>query len=112
MDTLASAGPGGGGGALSRKEEEVVAEVKVPAMLKVKKQSGSGGGKYSQVHSITARSVSREFREGLKAGKQALTDTIFKLPEARNALPTADCVSAEQTKAEIFKGRLGLAEGE
>jgi len=48
----------------------------------------------------------------LKAGKQALTDTIFKLPEARNALPTADCVSAEQTKAEIFKGRLGLAEGE
>ena len=54
----------------------------------------------------------------------------FQLPEARNALPTADCVSAEQTKvfahflfvhyfpskenfqAEIFKGRLGLAEGE
>ena len=57
-----------------------------------------------------------------------------QLPEARNALPTADCVSSEQTKvfthfifahsfptkesarencqAEIFKGRLGLPDGE
>ena len=32
-----------------------------------------------QVHSITARSVSREFREGLKAGKTPLSDTIFKV---------------------------------
>lgn len=33
-----------------------------------------------QVHSITARSVSRQFRESLKAGKAELVDTIFKLP--------------------------------
>ena len=32
-----------------------------------------------QVHSLTARSVSREFRENLKADKPKVTDTIGKL---------------------------------
>ena len=39
-----------------------------------------------QVHSITARSVSRQFRESLRAGKSELVDTIFKLPEAKNTM--------------------------
>ena len=38
---------------------------------------------YQQVHSITARSVPREFRESLKLGKPEATDSIFKLPEAK-----------------------------
>lgn len=58
---------------MSTKKEPVA---KVPAMLKVKQPSVN----YSQVHSITARSVSAQFRESLKAGKPELTDTIFKLP--------------------------------
>ena len=38
---------------------------------------------FFQVHSITARSVPREFRESLKLGRSEVTDTIFKLPEAK-----------------------------
>ena len=37
-----------------------------------------------QVHSITARSVSREFREGLKMAKPELTDAIMKVPRSVN----------------------------
>ena len=55
----------------------------VPAMLRPGRQPG--GSRSHQVHSITARSVSRQFRECLKAGKPGITDTIFKLPEAREA---------------------------
>ena len=39
---------------------------------------------YFQVHSLTARSVSREFREGLRRGKPVMTDTNVKLPEPRH----------------------------
>ena len=46
-----------------------------------------------QVHSITARSVSRQFRESLKAGKPELVDTIFKLPEAKHLTRLQDTVS-------------------
>ena len=45
-----------------------------------------------QVHSITARSVSRQFRESLKIGKPEKTDAIFKLPEAKQNLGTQDIV--------------------
>ena len=45
-----------------------------------------------QVHSITARSVSRHFRESLKIGKPELTDDIFKLPEAKQNTRTKDTV--------------------
>ena len=48
----------------------------------------------AQVHSITARSVSRQFRESLKAGKGELVDTIFRLPEAKAQTPAGAVCSA------------------
>jgi len=53
--------------------------VRVPTMLAVKKPFGG----YPQVHSITARSVPREFRESLRLGRSGVTDTIFKLPGSK-----------------------------
>ena len=46
----------------------------------------------TQVHSITARSVSREFRDGLKMAKPEFTDTIFKLPKATQKNVTQETV--------------------
>ena len=46
-----------------------------------------------QVHSITARSVSRQFRESLKAGKSELVDTIFKLPDVKQSTRQQDTVT-------------------
>jgi len=69
---------------------EINSVAKIPVMLK-KKYSNSNC--YKQVHSITARSVSRQFRESLKAGKPELVDTIFKLPEAKHLTRLQDTVS-------------------
>jgi len=57
-------------------------------MMMKKKQSNKDC--YKQVHSITARSVSRQFRESLKAGKSEIVDTIFKLPEAKQNIRVQD----------------------
>ena len=51
-----------------------------------------------QVHSITARSVSRNFRESLKNGKAEVTDTIFKLPEAKHSTGTLDTVRSTNNR--------------
>merc|ERR1711892_207509 len=61
---------------------------RVAAMLAVNKPAGG----YSQVHSITARSVSRQFRESLKIGKPEHTDDIFKLPEAKQNMGSTETV--------------------
>ena len=48
-----------------------------------------------QVHSITARSVSRQFRESLKAGsKPEIVDTIFKLPDIKHTTRHGDTVAS------------------
>ena len=54
-----------------------------------------------QVHSITARSVPREFRESLKLGKSEVTDTIFKLPEAKQS----DGKPGVDSKRDVIKVR-------
>ena len=56
-----------------------------------------------QVHSITARSVSRQFRESLKIGKPEQTDAIFKLPEAKQTLGTQDIV---KTSSNVKAGKM------
>lgn len=58
----------------------------VPAVKKMWRKQNNNINCYKQVHSITARSVSRQFRESLRAGRSELVDTIFKLPEAKNTL--------------------------
>merc|ERR1712126_326517 len=71
-------------------KSEINSVAKIPVMLKKKY---SNGNCYKQIHSITARSVSRQFRESLKAGKPELVDTIFKLPEAKHLTRLQDTVS-------------------
>ena len=56
----------------------------------------------SQVHSITARSVSRQFRESLKAGKSEIVDTIFKLPEAKQNIRVQDMLPSSPEHKVVF----------
>ena len=65
-----------------------------PCQLKLSTDTVRDEVSCAQVHSITARSVSRQFRESLKAGKGELVDTIFRLPEAKAQTPAGAVCSA------------------